>query len=166
MAEEYKVVVNNELQYSIWPTWKADPPGWTNEGTKGTKEECLTHIDSIWTDMRPLSLRKWMEENSQPEKPKIEIPNIPSDGVDHFHGLSSRSSFLLSYLFHLAAQPPNDLVTRLMKPQPIQVIRYCDRASSKPIPEQLLKAAETGYLLIKFTETKVTLPFFFILIFG
>jgi MbtH protein len=58
----YKVVVNHEEQYSIWPADRANPPGWTDAGKSGTKEECLAHIDEVWKDMRPLSLRKRMEQ--------------------------------------------------------------------------------------------------------
>ena len=58
----YKVVVNHEEQYSIWPVDKENALGWTDEGKSGTKEECLTHIKEVWTDMRPLSLRKKMEK--------------------------------------------------------------------------------------------------------
>jgi MbtH protein len=57
----YKVVVNHEEQYSIWPEGKANAPGWSDEGATGTKEECLAHIEKIWVDMRPLSLRRQME---------------------------------------------------------------------------------------------------------
>ncbi len=57
----YKVVVNLEEQYSIWPAYKSLPAGWREEGKSGTKQECLDHIDQVWTDMRPLSLRKAME---------------------------------------------------------------------------------------------------------
>lgn len=56
----YKVVVNHEEQYSIWPAYKANPLGWKDEGYSGTKEECLGHIKEVWTDMRPLSLRNQM----------------------------------------------------------------------------------------------------------
>lgn len=57
----YKVVVNHEEQYSIWPADRNNAPGWRNEGKSGTKEECLEYIKSVWTDMRPLSLRKAMD---------------------------------------------------------------------------------------------------------
>ena len=56
----YKVVVNHEEQYSIWPAHRENALGWTDEGTTGTKEECLDHIERVWTDMRPLSLRRKM----------------------------------------------------------------------------------------------------------
>lgn len=58
----YKVVVNHEEQYSIWLADRENPLGWRDEGKSGTKEECLAHIDAIWTDMRPLSLRRAMEQ--------------------------------------------------------------------------------------------------------
>ncbi|MGE5322038.1 MAG: MbtH family protein [Actinomycetota bacterium] len=58
----YKAVVNHEEQYSIWPADRANPPGWNDAGKKGTKAECLAHIKEVWTDMRPLSLRKKMAE--------------------------------------------------------------------------------------------------------
>lgn len=60
----YKVVRNDEEQYSIWPAYKDLPLGWYAEGTSGRKQECLDHIAKIWTDMRPLSLRKRMDEQA------------------------------------------------------------------------------------------------------
>lgn len=60
----YKVVVNHEEQYSIWPADRETPLGWRDEGKQGTKDECLAHIKEVWTDMRPLSLRKRMEQGS------------------------------------------------------------------------------------------------------
>ena len=61
----YKVVVNHEVQYSIWPADKANALGWTDAGKNGTKAECLAYIKEVWTDMRPLSLRKKMEETAR-----------------------------------------------------------------------------------------------------
>lgn len=57
---DYKVVINDEHQYSVWPAGKANPFGWVGEGTVGSREECLSYIDRVWTDMRPLSLRRAM----------------------------------------------------------------------------------------------------------
>lgn len=57
----YKVVVNHEEQYSIWPSYKTVPNGWREAGKEGVKADCLAYIDEVWTDMRPLSLRKAME---------------------------------------------------------------------------------------------------------
>lgn len=59
----YSVVVNHEEQYSIWPSYKTIPKGWNAVGKTGTKEACLAYIKEVWTDMRPLSLRKSMDAN-------------------------------------------------------------------------------------------------------
>lgn len=58
----YKVVLNHEEQYSIWPVDRENPLGWRDAGKSGSKTECLAYIEEVWTDMRPLSLRKKMEE--------------------------------------------------------------------------------------------------------
>ncbi len=58
----YKVVVNHEEQYSIWLADRENPPGWRDAGFEGLKPECLAWVDEHWTDMRPLSLRKAMEQ--------------------------------------------------------------------------------------------------------
>jgi MbtH protein len=60
----YQVLVNDEEQYSIWPVGKAVPLGWRDGGKQGVKEVCLEYIKEVWTDMRPLSLRKQMEAAS------------------------------------------------------------------------------------------------------
>ena len=60
----FKVVVNHEEQYSIWPADRAVPGGWREAGKKGPKEDCLRYIDEVWTDMRPLSLRQKMESGA------------------------------------------------------------------------------------------------------
>ena len=61
----YKVVVNHEEQYSIWPADRENPLGWQDAGKSGTKADCLAYIEEVWTDMRPLSLRKKMEEEER-----------------------------------------------------------------------------------------------------
>lgn len=58
----FKVVVNDEEQYSIWPDYKPLPNGWRATGTVGNKPDCLAYIETVWTDMRPLSLRKHDEQ--------------------------------------------------------------------------------------------------------
>jgi MbtH protein len=58
----YEVVVNHEEQYSIWPAHREPPAGWSRIGTQGPKAQCLARIEEVWTDMRPLSLRKKMAE--------------------------------------------------------------------------------------------------------
>lgn len=61
----YKVVINHEEQYSIWPSNRENPRGWQDVGKSGRKQECLDYINEVWTDMRPLSLRKQMENAEQ-----------------------------------------------------------------------------------------------------
>jgi MbtH protein len=58
----YVVVMNHEEQYSIWPLDRDLPLGWTADGFSGTKEACLRHIEEVWTDMRPRSLRERMRD--------------------------------------------------------------------------------------------------------
>ena len=57
----YKVVVNDEEQYSIWPANRENPLGWRVAGKSGSREECLAYIKEVWTDMQPLGLRDTME---------------------------------------------------------------------------------------------------------
>jgi MbtH protein len=59
----YKVVLNHEEQYSIWPALRENALGWRDAGKSGTKQQCLEFIKEVWTDMRPLSLRKKMQEH-------------------------------------------------------------------------------------------------------
>jgi MbtH protein len=55
---EFKVVVNGEEQYSIWPADRENAPGWRDAGFAGSKDDCLAHIDEVWTDLRPRSVRE------------------------------------------------------------------------------------------------------------
>ena len=64
----YHVVVNHEEQYSIWPEYKKIPNGWRAVGGSGPKQQCLDYIKEVWTDMRPLSLRKHMEQAARAEQ--------------------------------------------------------------------------------------------------
>lgn len=57
-TRRYKVVINHEEQYSIWPEGRDNPVGWTDAGKSGSKDECLAYIDEAWTDIRPRSLRE------------------------------------------------------------------------------------------------------------
>lgn len=56
-VERYQVVLNDEEQYSIWPADRQLPAGWRPDGTQGSRTHCLEHIDRVWTDMRPRSVR-------------------------------------------------------------------------------------------------------------
>ena len=59
----YTVVYNHEEQYSIWPSYKPLPLGWTEAGKSGPKDECLAYIKEVWTDMTPLSLRSKLAQS-------------------------------------------------------------------------------------------------------
>lgn len=58
----YKVVINHEEQYSIWPADRENPAGWKDAGKAGSRQQCLDHIEEVWTDMRPLSLKQNLEQ--------------------------------------------------------------------------------------------------------
>jgi MbtH protein len=77
----YRVVVNHEEQYSIWPASRENPPGWRDEGMVGSKAVCLQRIKEIWTDMRPLSLRRRMMENAGGSRSATDSPSPPIDGM-------------------------------------------------------------------------------------
>ncbi len=64
--DNYVVVINDEEQYSIWRDDRTVPAGWRAVGKQGDKAECLQYIEEVWTDMRPLSLRKRMSEADAP----------------------------------------------------------------------------------------------------
>jgi MbtH protein len=53
----YRVLLNGEEQYSIWPADRPNPPGWRDAGFEGVKSACLAYVQEAWTDMRPASLR-------------------------------------------------------------------------------------------------------------
>lgn len=55
---DFQVVMNDEEQYSIWPTDREVPAGWRAAGPRGPKAQCLEYIDQVWTDLRPLTLRR------------------------------------------------------------------------------------------------------------
>jgi len=119
----YKVVVNHEEQYSIWPEYRENPAGWNDAGKVGPKAECLAHIKEVWTDMRPLSLRKKMEEmakNPPPPPPADTTPKGPS------------------------------LVDRLCVGDHHVVVSQRPEATVNGLKE----AIDSGYVRIKFTETK------------
>jgi uncharacterized protein YbdZ (MbtH family) len=122
----YKAVINHEEQYSIWPAERENPLGWRDAGKSGTKAECLEYIKEVWTDMRPLSLRKHMEEMAKNPPP----PPPPPSTEPRPRG--------------------NDLVRRLCEGNhPVE-------ASLRPEKSvQLFKERiDMGYLHIKFTDTK------------
>ncbi len=60
----YRVVINHEEQYSLWPADRENPSGWRDAGKTGLKAECLAYIEAVWTDMRPLSVRRQFETSA------------------------------------------------------------------------------------------------------
>lgn len=62
---EYLVLINEEEQHSLWPAFLDIPLGWRATGPRGDRKVCLSWIDEHWTDMRPLSLRREMEEDAR-----------------------------------------------------------------------------------------------------
>lgn len=61
-SAEWIVVVNHEEQYSVWQLAQPIPAGWQGLDFRGTRDECLDHVAEIWTDMRPLSVRRALGE--------------------------------------------------------------------------------------------------------
>ena len=120
----YKVVVNHEEQYSIWPENRENPPGWNDVGKVGPKAECLTYIKEVWTDMRPLSLRKKMEEMAKNPPP----PPAPADSTPRGPSLVDRLSI------------GDHKIVFMQRPEP----------SVKALKD----AIDSGYVRVKFTETQ------------
>lgn len=121
----YKVVVNDEEQYSLWPEYKENPLGWSGAGKVGLKAECLAYIKEVWTDMRPLSLRKKMEEMAKnpPPPPPPPDPNRPKE---------------------------KSLVDRLCDgDHPVEISLHPEKTM-----QQLKEAIDRNYVHIKFTDTK------------
>ena len=121
---QYKVVINHEGQYSIWPAERENPPGWSDVGRSGLKQDCLDYIAEVWTDMRPLSLRKYMDEQArQPLATQtVTLDQTPST--------------------------MDDLVQRLSTgTHPVQLSR------DKNLHE-VQQSLERGYVHIKFTATQ------------
>jgi uncharacterized protein YbdZ (MbtH family) len=124
----YKVVVNDEEQYSIWPADRENALGWKDAGKTGLKAECLDYIKEVWTDMRPLSLRKKMEEAARRQAEEPIPPSSPAP-----------------------AKPEGEsLVKRLSEgSHPIEASLRPDR-NAKALKERI----DLGYVHIKFTDTR------------
>jgi uncharacterized protein YbdZ (MbtH family) len=122
--DTYSVVVNHEEQYSIWPTEKDLPNGWHAVGKEGLKQECLTYIEEVWTDMRPLSLRKQLEEWAR---------NPPAP---------------IAYDVEAESLPP--LVDRLCEGEHALIFNCRPERTARALKERL----DMGYVHLKFTETR------------
>ena len=122
----YQVVINDEEQYSIWPADRDLPAGWRPDGTTGRKDECLAHIDEVWTDMRPLSLRKYMEEQ---ERAPAEAEPEPGGPL---------------------ADEEESLVSRLSRgDHPVEISLL-----PQPSMAALAQAIDRGYVFVRFTDTR------------
>ena len=76
----HKVIINKEERYSIWPADREIPLGWKEVGKTGTKDECEAYITEVWTDRRPLSLRKKIEEmERQRREAPVATDNFPRE---------------------------------------------------------------------------------------
>lgn len=73
----FLVLVNDEGQYSLWPDFIDIPAGWRVTGPKGNRALCLAWIDETWTDMRPLSLVRQMEEDARRRASGNDTPGQP-----------------------------------------------------------------------------------------
>ena len=67
-SRQYSVVVNEEGQYSLWPVDGARLRGWATVGTPKSRSQCLSDIETLWTDMRPVSLRVWLDATTRREE--------------------------------------------------------------------------------------------------
>ena len=125
----YKVVVNHEEQYSIWSVDRENPLGWVDRGPSGPKAECLAYIKEVWTDMRPLSVRKHMEEVARQQANNPPSP-LPAPSTE--------------------PPKPDELVTRLATgDHPVEVGLRPEKTV-----EAFKSAIDRGYVHIKFTGTK------------
>lgn len=74
---KFRVLVNEEEQYSLWLEGMDVPRGWTDCGVSGDKKTCLDYVGKVWTDMRPKSLRVWMEEHAKKTAAEAENSEAP-----------------------------------------------------------------------------------------
>ncbi|WP_328928127.1 MbtH family protein [Streptomyces sp. NBC_00190] len=58
----FYVLVNDENQHSLWPVFAEVPDGWTVVFGQESRQACLDYVEKNWTDMRPASLIKAMEQ--------------------------------------------------------------------------------------------------------
>jgi len=128
----YKVVVNHEEQYSIWPAERENPLGWRDVGKSGRKQTCLDYIQEVWVDMRPLSLRQQMEEAAR--RPAPAPASVPPR-----HARPAANS-----------RTGDDLVDRLSAGEhPVEV-----RLRPEKTVPHLKENIDRGYVHITFTNTR------------
>jgi uncharacterized protein YbdZ (MbtH family) len=129
----YQVVVNHEEQYSIWPAHREMPLGWKAVGKQGPKAECLAYIKEVWTDMRPLSLRKKMAE-LEARRPELE----------------AEEARRIAEAERQPKDPRDDLVTFLATGvHPVEAGLRPEKTLSR-----LQEALARGFVHVKFTDTR------------
>jgi uncharacterized protein YbdZ (MbtH family) len=129
----YKVVINHEEQYSIWPAYRECPKGWKDVGKNGIKSECLEYIKEEWTDMRPLSLRKKMEEMER-RRPELEKEHARRIEEEKKKPKDPRDN-LVNYL----SEDTHPVEAGLRPEKTIEVFK---------------EAIDRGYVHVKFTDTR------------
>src|SRR5919108_860143 len=122
----YKVVVNDEGQYSLWPADRENPLGWRDAGKSGPKAEGLAYIEAVWTDMRPLSLRKHMEEMARHPGP-LEPPPAAQDEAAE------------ASLVQRLAQGSHPIIAGLHPDESVRALK---------------ESIDRGYVHVKFTQTR------------
>jgi uncharacterized protein YbdZ (MbtH family) len=57
-AGTFVVLVNDEEQHSLWPTFADVPSGWRQVYGEASRADCLQYVEERWTDTRPKALRE------------------------------------------------------------------------------------------------------------
>ena len=136
----YEVVVNLEEQYSIWPVWRTPPDGWRRVGVSGSEEACLQHIESVWTDMRPLSLRRALEgSGATAAAVRARRAGTPGGARDVRGGGESQDPM----------RATDDLPSRLARDS--HALELC--LGRVPNLEELVAQVKAGTVHVEFTET-------------
>lgn len=68
----FYALVNDEGQYSLWPTFADVPAGWTVVHGPEARQSCLDYIEDHWTDMRPNSLIEQMRQDEEAPREEVE----------------------------------------------------------------------------------------------
>jgi uncharacterized protein YbdZ (MbtH family) len=130
----YKVVLNHEEQYSIWPADRENPLGWQDAGKSGPKAACLAYIQEVWTDMRPLSLRRQMEEAARQREQSSAAPAAGGTPASEAAGSTAR----------------DDLVLRLcVVVHPVEAVLRPAKSA-----QALKDCIDLGYVHVKFVNTR------------
>lgn len=131
----YTVVINHEEQYSIWPVDRELPLGWQAAGKQGLKEDCLAYVEEVWTDMRPLSLRKKMEEMARQREEEM---------------ASGTEEKLAEPGISLPTEPYRDPLVQYLTAgeHPITAGRAIKSV------ERFKESIDRGFVLIRFTDTQ------------